>query len=87
MKYAKDGFPIHSGIVNQKKFGLKDIEDNKELNLILNIYNNLKVRQGQRVENTKAHATGLVRYVKDRYAKEIAKRSSDKGKQKQKDNL
>ena len=65
---------------------LKDIEDNKELNLILNIYNNLKVRQGQRVENTKAHATGLVRYVKDRYAKEIAKRSSDKGKQKQKDN-
>ena len=65
---------------------LKDIEDNKELNLILNIYNNLKVRQGQRVENTKAHATGLVRYVKDRYAKEIAKRSTDKGKQKQKDN-
>ena len=65
---------------------LKDIEDNKELNLILNIYNNLKVRQGQRVENTKAHATGLVNYVKQRYAKEIKKRSSDKGKQKQKDN-
>ena len=65
---------------------LKDIEDNKELNLILNIYNNLKVRKGQRVENTRAHANGLVMYVKQRYAKEIAKRSSEKGKQKQKDN-
>ena len=27
LKYAKDGFPIHSGIVNQKKFGLKDLEE------------------------------------------------------------
>ena len=65
---------------------LKDIEDNKELNLILNIYNNLKVRKGQRVQNTKAHATGLVMYVKNRYAKEIEKRKSPAGKQKQKDN-
>ena len=27
LKYAKDGFPIHSGIVNQKKFGLKELEE------------------------------------------------------------
>ena len=62
---------------------LKEIEQNKELNMIINVYNNRKVREGQRITNTKAHATGLVMFVNDRYAKEIDKRSSDKGKQTQ----
>ena len=59
---------------------LKEIESNKELNLIINIYNNRMVRAGQRVKNTKKHATGLIMFVNDRYAKEIDKRSSQKGK-------
>ena len=62
---------------------LKEIEQNKELNMLINVYNNKKVRDGQRITNTKAHATGLVMFVNDRYAKEIDKRSSDKGKQAQ----
>ena len=62
---------------------LKEIESNKELNSIINIYNNKKVRQGQRISNTRQHATGLIRFVTDRYAKEIDKRSSRPGKQKQ----
>ena len=62
---------------------LKEIEQNKELNMIINVYNNRKVREGQRITNTKAHATGLVMFVNDRYAKEIDKRSSEKGKQAQ----
>jgi hypothetical protein len=62
---------------------LKEIEQNKELNMIINVYNNRKVRDGQRITNTKAHATGLVMFVNDRYAKEIDKRSSEKGKQAQ----
>jgi hypothetical protein len=62
---------------------LKEIEQNKELNMIINVYNNRKVREGQRITNTKAHATGLVMFVNDRYAKEIDKRSSEKGKQTQ----
>jgi len=65
---------------------LKDIEENKELNLILNIYNNLAVRQGVRITNTRSHATGLVNFVKERYAKKIDKLKSPKGKQKQVDN-
>ena len=65
---------------------LKEIESNKELNLIINIYNNKKVRKGQRISNTRKHATGLIMFVNDRYAKEIEKRSSTAGKQKQKDN-
>ena len=60
---------------------LKEIESNKELNLVINIYNNTMVRKGQRVQNTKKHAQGLIRFVTDRYAKEIDKRSTPKGKQ------
>ena len=59
---------------------LKEIENNKELNLIINIYNNRVVREGQRITDTKKHATGLVMFVNDRYAKEIDKRKSQKGK-------
>lgn len=59
---------------------LKEIESNKELNGLINIYNNTKVREGQRVTNTKKHATGLVMWVNARYQKEIDKRSSQAGK-------
>ena len=60
---------------------LKEIENNKELNLIINIYNNRKVREGQRIVNTANHAKGLIMFVQDRYAKAIDKRSSEAGKQ------
>jgi hypothetical protein len=60
---------------------LKEMESNKELNLVINIYNNTMVRKGQRVANTKKHAQGLIQFVTDRYAKEIDKRSTPKGKQ------
>ena len=59
---------------------LKEIESNKELNLMINVYNNTKVREGQRITDTKKHATGLVMWVNARYQKEIDKRSSQKGK-------
>jgi len=54
---------------------LKVIESDKELNAVINIYNNRKVREGQRITNTKSHATGLIMFVKDRYQKEIDKLS------------
>ena len=60
---------------------LKEIEQNKELNTVINVYNNRKVRNQERIIDTKKHATGLVMFVNDRYAKEIDKRSTDKGKQ------
>lgn len=59
---------------------LKEIESNKELNLMINVYNNSKVREGQRITDTKKHATGLVMWVNARYQKEIDKRTSQKGK-------
>ena len=63
-----------------KSSTLKEIENNKELNLVLNVYNNLKVRKGQRITDTKKHANGLIQFVTDRYAKEIDKRSTERGK-------
>jgi len=59
---------------------LKEIEKNKELNLVINVYNNTLVRKGQRIQNTRKHAQGLIQFVTDRYAKEIGKRSTQKGK-------
>ncbi len=52
---------------------LKEIEQNKELNTIINVYNNRKVREGQRITDTKKHATGLIMFVNDRWQKEIDK--------------
>jgi hypothetical protein len=62
---------------------LKTIEGNKELNLMINVYNNTKVRAGKRVTDTKKHAKGLVDFIAARYQKEIDKRSSPAGKDKQ----
>jgi hypothetical protein len=59
---------------------LKEIESNKELNMIINVYNNRKVREGQRITDTKKHATGLIMFVQDRYQKQIDKRTSQAGK-------
>ena len=59
---------------------LKELQANKELNLVINVWNNKMVRDGARITNTKSHVTGLIKFVKDRYAKEIDKRSSQKGK-------
>jgi hypothetical protein len=71
-----------AGKIFQKIAGktLKEIESNKELNLVINVYNNTMVRKGQRITDTSKHAKGLITFVNDRYAKQIDKRSSQKGK-------
>jgi hypothetical protein len=61
---------------------LKEIEKNKELNLIINTYNNTKVRANTRITNTEQHTKGLIDFVNQRYAKQIDKLKSPAGKQK-----
>lgn len=61
---------------------LKEIESNKELNIIINTYNNTKVRANERITNTKKHVDGLVDYVNLRYMKKADKLSTEKGKAK-----
>ena len=64
---------------------LKEIEQNKELNLMINVFNNTKVRANTRITNTDAHTKELIDWVNQRYMKEIDKMKSDKGKQKKTD--
>ena len=64
---------------------LKEIEDNKELNLVINTYNNTKVRAGERITNTKKHTLGLIDFVNNRYAKQSDKLKSKAGKDKVED--
>jgi len=59
---------------------LKEIESNKELNLVINTFNNTKVRANERIKDTKKHVSELIVWVNNRYQKEIDKRSSQKGK-------
>ena len=60
---------------------LKDIEKNEDLAKIIETHNNSYVRKGQRVTNTNKHVESLIKYINDKYGKEIDKRSSAKGKQ------
>jgi len=59
---------------------LKEIESNNELNLLLNTFNNTKVRNGKRITNTTKHVAELIVWVNARFQKEIDKRKSEKGK-------
>jgi hypothetical protein len=69
---------------------LKELESNKELNSIVNIYNNSMVRKGQRIKDTKKHAKGLIQFVEERYAKQIdklSKATAIKGREDKRDEL
>ena len=59
---------------------LREIEGNKELAQTIETYNNTFVRAGQVVVNTSKHTDGLIRFIADRYQKQIDKRSTEKGK-------
>ena len=59
---------------------LKEIESDKELNLLINTYNNTKVRANERITNTSAHVKGMIDWVNARYDKQADKLSSVKGK-------
>ena len=60
---------------------LRQIEQNQEIAKIIETHNNSYVRKGQKVVNTTKHVTSLIKYINDKYGKEIDKRSSEKGKQ------
>ena len=62
---------------------LRQIEQNQDIAKIIETHNNSYVRKGQKVVNTTKHVTSLIKYINDKYGKEIDKRSSEKGKQTQ----
>jgi hypothetical protein len=59
---------------------LKDVSENKEINLYINTFRNTKVRAQSEIKNTTKHTKELVTWIHNRYDKEIDKLKSDKGK-------
>ena len=66
---------------------LRQLESNQELARLVEQFNNTYVRQGQVIGDTNRHVSALIRWIKDRYSKEIAKRKTDKGKAAQQQKL
>ena len=78
-----------AGKLFQKTAGttLRELEANQELARLIEQYNNTFVRQGQIIPNSQKHVKGLIKWVEDKFKKEIAKRKSQKGKKTQQDKL
>lgn len=59
---------------------LRQLEGNRELATMIEQFNNKYVRKGQIVTDTKKHADMLVRWIRLKFGKEIAKRKTERGK-------
>lgn len=60
---------------------LKDVADNKEINMAINTFNNTKVRQAEKIINADQHVEELMSWIQNRYQKDIDKLKSVKGKE------
>tara|TARA_Y100000004_G_scaffold191237_1_gene249666 strand:- start:457 stop:1683 length:1227 start_codon:yes stop_codon:yes gene_type:complete len=66
---------------------LRDLEKNQSLAQTIETFNNSFVRRGMVIANTQKHVNALIRYIKNKYQKEIDSRKTEKGKQVQKGKL
>ena len=66
---------------------LRALEGQEELQKLIETYNNSFVRAGTVIGNTRGHVSGLIRFVTQRYKKEIDKRKTAKGKDAQQQKL
>ena len=66
---------------------LRTLEKSDELPRLIEQFNNKYVRKGQVPGDSRGHADKLIRWIRLKYAKEIAKRKSERGKATQRQNL
>lgn len=59
---------------------IRTLESNPELAQTIETFNNTFVRRGAMIGNSKVHTEKLIRYIKDKYQKEIETRKTEKGK-------
>jgi len=59
---------------------LRDLENMKELNQMVNTFNNTYVRRGERIRDTGRHVQALQMYIEDKYDSKIDGLKSEKGK-------
>ena len=71
-----------SGTIFQKIAGstLRQLESNKDLATQIEQYGNKFVRQGQIIPDSKRHVKGLIKWIREKYQKEIDSKKSAKGK-------
>jgi len=72
-----------AGVIFQKIGGstLREIENNPELAQNLETFNNTYVRKGEVVTNTTKHVENLIKWVTDKFNKDIESKKSEKGKE------
>jgi hypothetical protein len=59
---------------------LRELESNPKLAGTIETFNNSYVRRGEVVTDTSRHVENLIKWIKDKYQKEIDKRTTEKGK-------
>lgn len=59
---------------------LRQIEANKDFAQTIEQFNNTYVRKGEIIKDPRRHADNLIKWISDRYDKEILKRKSERGK-------
>ena len=66
---------------------LRELEKNKALAQLIEQYNNTFVRAQSIIPNSSTHVNGLIKWVTDKFQKEMDKRSTEKGKMVQQQKL
>jgi len=66
---------------------LKQLETNQELPRLIEQFNNKYVRKGQVIGDSRRHVSMLIRWIRLKYGKEIAKRKTPRGKTAQQQKL
>jgi len=66
---------------------LRTLEGNQDLAGLIETFGNTFVRKGQIVQDTNRHVSNLIRWIQNRYKKEIDKRKTEKGKSAQQKKL
>ena len=66
---------------------LRQLESNKQLAQHIETYNNTYVRKGQVIGDSGRHVSGLLKWIRSRYQKEIDSRKTERGKTAQRDKL
>lgn len=64
---------------------LNGISNDEDLLLAVKTFNNSKIRKMEQISDTKSHVRDLFHYIHDKYQKEIEKKKTAAGKQKQED--
>ena len=66
---------------------LRTLEANRKIAETIETFNNTFVRKGEVIGNTKTHVEKLIKYIKQKFQKEIDKRKTEKGKSAQQKKL